>query len=96
MKEKVPLYFDRLPKNVSDNLKSLDDLVKLFPEIKDVDKFKLRFEYFKDFLKTELPELTEEEILKFDKYFYDFQKIYEWYNIENLLTALEYELRNKN
>lgn len=95
--------FGRISESVFTNLKSLDDLITKMGTTKDgykisgvgePDDFKLRMNSFKEFLKMELPEFTEEEILKFDKHFHKFRKIYEWYGAEYLLTAMEYEARN--
>lgn len=89
-------------KNYSD-LKSLDDLITKMgttkegfkiKEVGDPDDFKRRFKYFKEFLKKELPELSEEDILKFDNHFHKFRKIYEeWKGVDYFLTAMEYEVR---
>lgn len=96
-------YFGRISESVFNDLKSLDDLITKMGTTKDgykiigvgePDDFKSRLKYFKEFLKKELPEFTEEDILKFDKHFQKFRKIYEWYGVEYFLTAMEYEVRN--
>lgn len=96
--------FGRLSESVYNDLKSLDDLIIKMGTTKDgyktngvgePDDFKSRMEGFKEFLKKELPEFTEEDILKFDKHFQKFRKIYEWYGAEYFLTIMEYEVRNK-
>jgi hypothetical protein len=95
--------FGRISESVFSNLKSLDDLITKMGTTKDgykisgvgePDDFKSRMKYFKEFLKRELPEFTEEEVLKLDKNFQKFRKIYEWYGAEYFLTAMEYEARN--
>ena len=97
--------FGRISESVFGDLKSLDDLITKMSTTKDgyeiccigePDDFKLRFRYFKEFLKKEIPELTEKEILKFDKHFQKFKRIYEWYGVEYFLTAMEYEVRNNS
>lgn len=95
--------FGRISESVFSGLKSLDDLITKMGTTKDgyknigvgePDDFKSRLRYFKEFLKKELPEFTEEDILKFDKHFQKFRKIYGWYGAEYFLTAMEYEVRN--
>ena len=95
--------FGRISESIFNDLKSLDDLIIKMGTTKDgykisgvgePDDFKSRMKYFKEFLKKELPEFTEEDILNFDKHFHKFRKIYEWYGAEYLLTAMEYEARN--
>ena len=95
--------FGRISESVFSELKSLDDLITKMGTTKDgykisgvgePDDFKSRMKYFKEFLKMELPEFTEEDVLKFDKHFQKFRKIYEWYGAEYFLTAMEYEARN--
>jgi hypothetical protein len=95
--------FGRISESVFSDLKSLDDLITKMGTTKDgykisgvgePDDFKSRLKYFKEFLKKELPEFSEEEVLKFDKHFQKFRKIYEWYGAEYFLNAMEYEVRN--
>lgn len=96
--------FGRISENVFNNLKSLDDLIikmrttkngNIVSSIEEPNIFKSRLKHFKQFLKKELPEFSEQEILKFDKYFYKLKKIYEWRDIEYFLAVIEYEIRNK-
>ncbi len=94
---------NRISEKIFSDLKSLDDLIikmgttteglKL-SDVGEPNDFKFRFKYFKEFLKEELPDLSNEEILKFDKYFYAFKQIYEWHGAHYFLTAIEYEVRN--
>ena len=95
--------FGRISESVFSDLKSLDDLITKMGTTKDgykisgvgePDDFKSRLKYFKEFLKKDLPEFSEEEVLKFDKHFQKFRKIYEWYGAEYFLNAIEYEVRN--
>jgi len=95
--------FGRISESVFNDLKSLDDLITKMGTTKDgyknigvgePDDFKSRLSYFKEFLKKELPEFTEEDILKFDKHFQKFRKIYGWHGAEYFLIAMEYEARN--
>lgn len=94
--------FGRISESVFNDFKSLDDLITKMGTTKDgykisgvgePDDFKARFKYFKEFLKKELPEFSVEDILKFDKHFQKFRKIYEWYGAEYFLNAMEYEAR---
>ena len=96
--------FCRISDSVFSELKSLDDLIVLMGTTKDGYKisgvgepheFKSRLDWFKEYLKIELPEFSEEELLKFDKYFYKLRKMYEWHDLHHFLSAIEYELRNK-
>lgn len=95
--------FGRISESVFSDLKSLDDLITKMGTTKDgcknigvgePDDFKSRLRYFKEFLKKELPDFTEEDILKFDKHFQKFRKIYNWNGCEYFLVAIEYESRN--
>ena len=95
--------FARISEKVYSDLKSLDDLINKMGttkegfKISDVGEpadFKLRFNSFKEFLKKELPEFSEEDILKFDNYFHKFRNIYSWNGADYFLTAMEYEVRN--
>lgn len=90
---------------VYNELESLDDLIYKMSHTLDgreihgvgnIEAFKQRFDMFKEFLKRNIPELTFEEILKFHEYHEKFRSIYEWCNVEYLLTALEYETRNNH
>lgn len=53
--------------------------------------FKSRFESFKEAIKIDLPELTKDEIIKFNKHYNSFRKIYGWYGFDILLRVLEWE-----
>jgi len=97
--------FGRISESVFCDLKSLDDLITKMGTTKDgykisgvgePDGFKSRLKSFKEFLKKELPEFTEEDILKFDKHFQKFRKIYEWDGAGYFLNAMEYEARNNS
>ena len=93
----------RISDSVFNDLKSIDDLIIKMGTTKDGHKisgvgapkdFKLRMGLFKEFLKKELPEFSEEEILKIDKHFHTIRKIYDWYGAEYFLTAIEYSIRD--
>ena len=93
---------NRISDKVFRELNSLDDLIIKMGTTKEGHKvngigepneFKQRLEMFRKFLKTKLPEFTEEELLKIDMYFFNLRDIYEWHNVHNLFTALEYEHR---
>lgn len=98
------LCYGRLSEILFGELESLDDLITKMGTTKDgfkisgVDEphiFKQRLESFREFLKTEFPEFTEEDILTFSNLFQKFKKIYEWHGVEYLLAAMEYESRKK-
>lgn len=104
METKTNNIFGRISDKVFNDLKSLDDLIIKMGTTKDGYKlsevgspseFKLRFKHFKEHLKKEIPELTEEEILKFDKYYHKFKSVFVWHGAQYFLAALEYELRKK-
>ncbi len=60
----------------------------------DYIAFKSRFDSFKDILKKDLPELTFDEVLKFDSLINKFRDVvYSWNNVHDLLVALEFEQR---
>lgn len=99
------LCYGRISEILFGELESLDDLITKMGTTKDgfkisgVDEphiFKQRLESFREFLKTEFPEFTEEDILMFDKYFHKFKMIYEWTSAQYFLAAMEYESREKN
>lgn len=94
----------RINDDVLKNINSLEELVNIIGRTKDgriisdvgeYNTFKNRFESFKEMLKQNFPDFTEEEILKFTEHSYRLNKIYEWYGAEQLLKALEYESKKK-
>lgn len=96
--------FGRINDAAFNNLTSLDDLIIKMGTTKDgqkvhgfgdPDSFKQRLSHFREYLKRELPEFSEEEILRIDLHFHKIKKIYEWYGSMDLLVALEYENRKK-
>ena len=78
---------------------NLDDYIKSCNTTTDSESikvlnptaFKTQLEYFKQMLERDLPEFTLEEILKYDKFSYQLKKIYDWHNVEYLLTAIKLE-----
>ena len=95
--------FGRISEKVFNELKSLDDLIEKIGTTKDgykisgvgePDDFKNRLEYYKQHLKTELPEFSIEELLKIDRHFQKLKKMYDWYGSDYMLTAIEYEVRH--
>lgn len=58
--------------------------------------FKSRFESFKEVIERDLPELTKDEIIKFNRHYHSFREIYKWSGFDILLRVLEWEqLKNK-
>lgn len=53
--------------------------------------FKNRYEYFKKIIERDLPELTKEEIIKFNRYYHSLKEIYNWNGYDVLLKVLEWE-----
>ena len=95
--------FGRISEKVFNELKSLDDLIEKMGTTKDGYKisgvgepndFKNRLEYYKQHLKTELPDFSIEELLKIDRHFQKLKKMYDWYGSDYMLTAIEYEVRH--
>lgn len=80
-------------------INTLDELIKIIGttkhggQIKDVgepEEFKRRLESFKYYIKTELPELTVDEILFLYKHRNKLNKINDWFGFDYLMTALDY------
>ena len=95
--------FGRISEKVFNELKSLDDLIEKMGTTKngykisgvgEPDDFKNRLEYYKQHLKTELPEFSIEELLKIDRHFQKLKKMYDCYGSDYMLTAIEYEVRH--
>ena len=53
--------------------------------------FKNRYKFFKETIEKDLPELTKEEIIKFNRYYHSFREIYKWNGFDVLLKVLEWE-----
>lgn len=91
----------RISNEVFEKLNNLDEFVEFVCQPHngqvsaeygdDPDRFKSRLESFKEIIAQDLPMFSIDEILKFDQYFHEFKKIYEWYGFHGLLTALEFE-----
>ena len=94
----------RISDEVFNKTKNLEELVNKMGTTKDGLKisgvgdyisFKSRLDTFKQVIARDLPELTIDEILKFDSFSHKLRELYGWYGIEYLLSALEYEQRSK-
>jgi hypothetical protein len=95
----------RISDKVFEETKCLEDLVNLmaysedgrmYADVGDPKQFIYRYQMFKERLKKELPEFTNEEILKFDEYFHKFKDtVYVMGGYDRMLTCLEYEERLK-
>ena len=57
--------------------------------------FKNRYEMFKEVIERDLPELTKDEIIKFNRYYHSFREIYKWNGFDVLLKVLEWEKLQK-
>lgn len=53
--------------------------------------FTSRFKAFKEIIERDLPDLTKEEIIKFNRHFNSFREIYKWSGFDILLKVLEWE-----
>ena len=61
---------------------------------KDYSSFLRRHKFFKEYLKENLPELTLEEILKFDSLLHKFREVvYAMHVHEEFLAAIEFEIK---
>lgn len=49
--------------------------------------------YYKEYLKTEIPEFTIEELLKIDMHYQKIKKMYDFAGAHGFLVAIEYEVR---
>lgn len=94
---------NRISDKVLDELDTLDDLwYKMtdggkinYSGIGSCEEFKNRFYFYRQYLQKELPELTEEEVLRFDEIFHKFKKaVYSFYGFDHYLAALEF-IKNK-
>jgi inorganic pyrophosphatase len=58
--------------------------------------FKNRYRFFKETIKKDLPELTKDEIIKFNRHYFNYREIYKLNGFDILLKVLEWEeLKNK-
>ena len=53
--------------------------------------FKNRYKFFKETIERDLPELTKDEIIKFNRYYHSYREIYKWNGFDVLLKVLEWE-----
>ena len=60
-------------------------------EIGTNEEFKSRFESFKEFIKDDLPNFNEQEVIKFYKHYNEFSKLYQWFGHHSLIKLLEFE-----
>lgn len=94
----------RISQKVFNECNSLEDLVNKMNSLVDGTKinrvgeyrdFKNRLQGFKETINKLFPELTFEDILFIDNYYMKMKELYNWYNSEDLLTALEFELEKQ-
>ena len=94
----------RISQKVFDECNSLEDLVNKMNSLVDGTKinrvgeyrdFKNRLQGFKETINKLFPGLTFEDILFIDNYYMKMKVLYNWYNSEDLLTALEFELEKQ-
>jgi hypothetical protein len=83
----------RIADNVLEEINSVEELMAKMGE--DPEQFYNRLWMFKDWLEKVFPELTIEEVLKFDSLYQKLKAIYAWNDVHKLLTALEFEIRKK-
>lgn len=86
------------------NSKVIDDILNKYTDngrikyasIGEHDSFKHRYNFYKEYLQRELPELSLEEIVKFNKLFHKFKDtVYSFNGFDIALTILEEELKNE-
>lgn len=97
----------RISQKVLDECNTLEDLLDkattlttgermTFSEIGSDDNnyssFKSRLKMFKEVIERDLPNFTWEEILKFDEFYHDLKKVYDWHGVDYLLKAVEFEI----
>jgi len=84
--------FGRISESAFNELKSLDDLIEKIGK-NEVIYFKKRMSHYKEYLKTEIPEFTIEELLKIDMHYQKIKKMYDFADAHDFLVGIEYELR---
>ena len=91
----------RISQKVFDECNSLEDLVNKMNTLVDGTKinrvgeyrdFKNRLDLFKETINKIFPALSVEDILFIDNHYMKMKELYNWYNSEDLLAALEFEL----
>ena len=91
----------RISQKVFDECNSLEDLVNKMNTLIDGTKinrvgeyknFKKRFDFFKETISKIFPELSLEDVLFLDNHYMEMRELYNWYNYDDLLAALEFEL----
>ena len=72
-----------------------DGVKRTFADIgssdRDYANFKSRYIMFKEVLQRDYPELSNEEIIKFNKMFQRFREIYNWNGFDVLFKVFEWE-----
>jgi ADP-dependent phosphofructokinase/glucokinase len=58
----------------------------------DLDEAVRRYKYFKEWLKIEIPDFTEEEIVKYWRKHSQIKKVFDWSGADEFLRILEKEL----
>lgn len=94
----------RISKKTLDNCQSVKDLLDLqtnngkdnYSSIgnkgQDYSTFYSRYEFFKNRINTMLPEMTIEEVLKFEEMFHRYKEtIHNFYGFDEYLVVLEFE-----
>ena len=91
----------RISQKVFDECNSLEDLVNKMNSLIDGTKinrvgeykdFKNRLDFFKETINKIFPALSVEDVLFIDKHYMEMRELYNWYNYDDLLAALEFEL----
>lgn len=91
----------RISQEIFDKCNSLEDLVNVMNSTSDgrrinrvgtFEEFNKWFTLFTRHINELFPELTMEQILFLDEYYLKIRELYNWYNSEDLLAALEFEL----
>lgn len=76
-----------------------DGVKRTFADIgspnRDYASFKSRYRMFKEVLQRDYPELSNEEIIKFNNMFHRFREIYSWNGFDVLFKVFEWENQQK-
>ena len=106
MKNSVDPILNRISKEALNKCNTVEDLLlemtdggerqiySIGNKGKDFSSFLSRHKFFKEYLKENLPELTLEEILKFDSILNKFRTVvYAMHGYEEFLAAIEFEIK---
>jgi len=98
----------RVSKEVKDKCNTIEELLDVatdngrlkYADIgnsgQDYSSFLRRYEYFKQHVKEKLPELTTEEVLKFDEHYRKFKEVvYAFNDSDRFLQVMEFEQYKK-